>query len=102
GPTREPKAAAETRGSKITINPNGNFMSTSGFVIVEINARRDFIQLDNVEFAAFTIAHEIGHRSGKLHQDGNDPLGALSVLNNGTIQKACFPEVTPVQGPPSP
>ena len=62
----------------------------------------DFIQLDNIEFAAFTIAHEIGHRSGKLKPDGHDPLGALSVLNNGTIQRACFPEVTAVKGPPSP
>ncbi|HSE19791.1 MAG TPA: hypothetical protein VLB46_22210, partial [Pyrinomonadaceae bacterium] len=99
GRTR-PTAIAETLGNTVTINPTGPFMTTRGFVNVELNARRDFIQLTNVEFAAFTLAHEIGHRSGKLKADGHDPLGALSVLNNGVIREACFTEITPVMGPP--
>ena len=99
GPTMNPYAAAETQGKNITINPNGAFMDTSRFINFEINARRDFIRLTNVEAAAFILAHELGHRSGKLNNDGNDPLGALSVLNNGRIRNACFAEITPVRGP---
>ena len=54
-----------------------------------------YITLNNVQAAAFVLAHEIDHRAGKLRSDGNDPFGFLSVMNNGDVQKACFGDVTP-------
>jgi hypothetical protein len=100
GPTKNPAAAAQVEGNKVTINPTGAFTDTSGSFFIEINARRDFVQLDNIEAAAFILAHELGHKAGKLLNDDDDPTAALSVLNNGKIQQACFSDVRPVPGPP--
>jgi len=58
-----------------------------------------YITLNNIQAAAFVLAHEIGHRTGKLRPDGGDPFGFLSVMNSGDVQKACFGDVTPSAGP---
>ncbi len=52
-----------------------------------------FIQLSDVEFASFMLAHELGHRTGKLIPDGSDRSNALSISNNGAVHKACFGDI---------
>jgi len=79
-------------------------MSTSGSEIIQVGFNlRDqkgfYITLNNVQAAAFVLAHEIGHRAGKLRSDGNDPFGFLSIMNNGDVQKACFGDVKRSEGP---
>ena len=93
-----PAAAAENIGKKLTINPNGAFIDTSGSVEITLSVRGDYVRLGNVEAAAFILAHEMGHRTNKLIVDGNDPLGVLSISNNGTIYEACFSGVPYVKG----
>jgi hypothetical protein len=83
----------------VTINPSNGFFDTNGMIKVEINARRDYVTLANFEFAAFGILHELGHKTGKLLDDGGDPLGAISVINNGQIAAACYGEVPSQAGP---
>lgn len=69
GQTRNPEAAAQAKDKTVIINPTGLFMDTSGSVDFQINARRDFIRLTNTEAAAFVLAHELGHRAGKLMEE---------------------------------
>jgi RHS repeat-associated protein len=103
GPT-EGGAGAVTLGKNVTIDPNGIFMGTSGSETIQVgfnlrDKQGSYITLNNVQAAAFVLAHETGHRAGKLRSDGNDPFGFLSVMNNGDVQKACFGDVTPSIGP---
>jgi RHS repeat-associated protein len=97
-------AVAETLGKNVTIDPNGIFMGTSGSEIIQVgfnlrDRQGSYITLNNVQAAAFVLAHEVAHRAGKLRADGNDPFGFLSVMNNGDVQKACFGDVSPRIGP---
>jgi hypothetical protein len=98
--TDDARAVAEVHGKEIWINPNTGFFGTGGFqrIPVGLLERGGFldITLNNIQFAAFFLLHEIGHRTGTLIPDGHDPAGFLSVINNGKIQEACFPEQTPV------
>jgi hypothetical protein len=103
GPT-EGGASAVTLGKNVTIDPNGIFMGTSGSQTIQVgfnlrDKQGSYITLNDVQAAAFVLAHETGHRAGKLRSDGNDPFGFLSVMNNGDVQKACFGDVTPSIGP---
>ena len=91
-------AVAEVDGKKIKIDPNGSFMSKNESEIFMVGVDRrarigSYIALNNVEAAAFILAHEIGHLTGKLQPDGHDPSNFLSILNNGVVQKACFNDV---------
>jgi hypothetical protein len=104
GPTQ--RGQAELLGKTVTIDPNRMFMGTSGTETIQVGfnlreKRGSYIDLDNVQAAAFILAHEVGHRAGKLPPDGNDPFGFLSVINNGTLQKACFSDLIPWIGPVS-
>jgi hypothetical protein len=103
GPT-EGGAAAEILGKNVTIDPNGLFMGSGGSETIQVGFNlRDkqgyYITLNNVQAAAFVLAHEIAHRAGKLRSDGNDPFNFLTVMNNGDVQKACFGDVTSSVGP---
>jgi hypothetical protein len=98
------RGSAETSGKNVTIDPNGQFMDNSGSVKVQIgfnlrNKEGYYINLNNVEAAAFVLAHEAAHRSGKLQSDGNDPFNFLTVINNGKVHEACFSEVPSTVGP---
>ena len=88
----------------VTIDPNSLFMGSSGSETIQVGFNLPehkgyYITLNNVQVGAFVLAHETGHRTGKLQSDGGDPFGFLSVLNNGIVQKACFSDVTPSVGP---
>jgi YD repeat-containing protein len=94
-------AGAKTLGKNVTIDPNGVFMGTTGSETIQVGFNlRDrqgyYIILNNIQAAAFLLAHETGHRAGKLRTDGNDPFGFFSIMNNGDIQKACFGDVPPL------
>lgn len=96
GPTKVDGALAETNGKNVTINPNNGFFDTSGSQTIQVglNPRADsFIQLTDVEAGSFVLAHELGHRTGGLKPDGNDPLGVISIFNNGIVHQACFGDV---------
>ncbi|MCU1264807.1 MAG: Rhs family protein-like [Acidobacteria bacterium] len=100
GPTKIAGAYAETEGKNVTINPNNGFFGTSGnqTIQVGVNPRApSYIQGTDLEIATLMLAHELGHRTGKLTPDGpgRDPTGALSIMNNGTVRQACFPELKP-------
>ena len=103
GPT-EVGASAETLGKNVTFDPKGIFMGTSGSETIQVgfnlrDKRGYYITLDNVQAAAFVLAHETGHRAGKLRPDGRDPFNFSSVMNNGDVQEACFSDVTPWAAP---
>lgn len=88
-------AIAVTIGKKVSLDPNGMFTDTSGSATIQVAFnlpvhQGSYITLDNVKAAAFVLAHETGHRTGTLQLDGHDPMGFLSVMNNGNVQKACF------------
>ena len=98
GATQNSNAWAQTLGKTITIAPDKPFMDTSGSVTVQVGynlklRQRDNIQLDNVQAAAFVLLHELGHRTGTLEPDGNDPFGFVSVINNQKVRDACFSEI---------
>jgi RHS repeat-associated protein len=106
GPTVHPDAVAQTQGKTVTINPNNGFFDTSGFQTLTVGLLGTGgrfvplqITLNNLQFSAFVLLHELGHRTGTLRPDGNDPFGFLSVFNSGDVQKACFPEAIPVAVP---
>lgn len=100
GPTIGDAALAQTKGKNITIDPNKGFFNTSGNQEMQVGVNPhdpSFIQMTDTEIASFVLAHELGHRTGKLIPDGpdRDTTGALSILNNGTVRQACFPEMKP-------
>jgi hypothetical protein len=105
GTLDDPDAGAETKGRNIKIDPNHGFFDTSSSISIQVgvipkeHARINelpyipvTITLGNVEMAAFYLLHELGHRTDTLPDDGGSGLGMQSILNNGKIQKACFPE----------
>jgi hypothetical protein len=61
------------------------------------------LTLKGTVFAAFAIAHELGHKR-KIYGDYDDDGGPLSILesgaNNEKIRAACFDELEP-HAPPS-
>lgn len=86
---------AETKDKKIDIHPNNIFMSSNDTVRFHVGANLParqvyYVVLNNVEAAAFILAHEIGHRAGTLEPDGHDQSRYVSVLNNGRVRDACF------------
>ena len=98
GSTKNPGAWAETLGKNITIASDKGFMNTSGSVTFQVGfdlsrAQAFNISLDNVQSAAFILLHELGHRTGTLNPDGNDPFGFVSVINNGKVRDACFSDI---------
>jgi hypothetical protein len=100
-------AEAETRGKNITIHPNGIFMTENEYekFEVDVDFRRnqgDYIALSNIEVAAFVLAHEWGHRTGKLPSDDIDDSNFASVVNNGKIRDACFADKPRAIGPAVP
>ena len=97
GPTKSAEADAQISGKTITIDPKKKFFDTSGFV--NMQAGLDYSKnevyvsaMTNIEAASFILAHELGHKTGKLKPDGDDvdTLGAASVENSGKIWQACF------------
>lgn len=99
-----PGTEAVTKDKTITIKPNGVFISTSGSETLQIgvNLRANqghFVALNNVEAAAFILAHEIGHRVGTLRPDGHDKTNFVSVINNEKVYEACFSDLPTVIGP---
>jgi hypothetical protein len=93
GPMQKKENWAETRGKQVTFDPNSPLFGNKPNLNIEVNARRDFVQLSIVEAQALIAAHEMGHVTNKLPKDSNDPAGALSIHNNGTIQEKCFSDV---------
>jgi RHS repeat-associated protein len=94
----------DSKTKKTTIDPDGLFMDTSGSVPIQTGFGQTFsdpigIRLNNIEAAAFMVAHELGHKSGVLPSDGLDQRGFLSILNNGRVQKACFGDAIEVHLP---
>jgi hypothetical protein len=92
-----PVMDAVTNDKKITINSNGRFMAHDGtlpvmgrlgMVVLNVN----HYGLDDVASAAFILAHELGHRTGKLEDDSNKAKDPNSVAdrNNEKIYEACF------------
>jgi RHS repeat-associated protein len=104
--TVNPAAFAETQGKTVTLNPNNGFYDTSGLQTLTVGLLGSGgrfiplqITLNNTQFAAFVLLHELGHRTGTLRPDGNDPFGFISIFNSGDVQRACFPEAKPVLVP---
>ena len=52
-----------------------------------------YVVMNNIEAAAFILAHEIGHRAGTLERDGHDQSGYISALNSGKVRDACFADI---------
>ncbi|HEY6806223.1 MAG TPA: RHS repeat-associated core domain-containing protein [Pyrinomonadaceae bacterium] len=99
-------AGAVTTGKNVLLDSGHLFMGTGGSERIEVGySLRDqvgyYIDLGNVEAAAFVLAHELGHRTGSLSGDsaGNDPLNLLTIMNNGTVKKACFGDTPMTSGP---
>ncbi|HEU4511117.1 MAG TPA: DUF4214 domain-containing protein [Pyrinomonadaceae bacterium] len=94
-----PLIDAVTRGKNITINSDGRFMANDGTLpvmgrpgMVAVNV--NYYGLDDIESAAFILAHELGHRTGKLEDDSfkaKDP-DAVTKRNNQRVYDACFKE----------
>jgi hypothetical protein len=88
---------AITKGKNVTINTDGPFMANNGTLPVMgrpgIVARNvNHYGLDDIGSAAFILAHELGHRTGKLEDDSlkaKDPEGAAE-RNNQRVHDACF------------
>ena len=92
-----PLREAVTIDKKITINSDGPFMANNGtlpvmgrpgMVVKNVN----YYGLDDIGSAALILAHELGHRTGKLEDDSDnakDPAGA-SDRNNQRVYEACF------------
>jgi len=100
GELGDPRAVAETLGKKTTINPNSFFTANNGSVDIRLDVQGDYVTLNNINAAAFVLAHELGHRTKKLLSDGNDPIGVISTINNGAVYNACFGETPFTKGPP--
>jgi RHS repeat-associated protein len=88
----------------IDINPVGGFFDTSGSFTIQLGFNlkdntAEYVVLSNVEAAAFMLAHEAGHVTGKLENDGNDPFGFKSVMNNKKVHEACFSDTPSFTGP---
>jgi hypothetical protein len=104
GPAVDPNIGATTTGKNVAINPVGGFFDTSGSRTFQLDFNlRDktakYVVLGNVEAAAFILAHELGHVTGKLENDGGDPFGFKSIWNNKKVHDACFSEVPSFTGP---
>ena len=104
GKEMNPNIGAIAVDKAIVINPVGGFFDTSGSRTFQLgfNLRdktAEYVVLGNVEAAAFILAHEAGHVSGKLENDGNDPFGFKSILNNKRVQEACFSDTPSFTGP---
>lgn len=91
GTTQRSDAGAETVGKKVTINSAGPFLDNSGSVRVRVSPNPIFATFDNIEAAAFFLAHEMGHTTNKLPDDSQ--IDDVSYLNNGTIHQKCFADV---------
>ena len=89
---------AETKGKLITIDPTGLFMTEKDNAKFQVGVNLPaqqayYVVMNNIEAAAFILAHEIGHRTDTLERDGHDQSGFLSVTNSGRVRDACFAEV---------
>ena len=88
---------AVTNGKNITINSDGRFMADNGALPVMgrpgmLAAGVNYFGLDDVGSAALILAHELGHRTGKLEDDSDkakDPEGAEE-RNANAVYEACF------------
>jgi hypothetical protein len=58
-----------------------------------------YITLNNIQAAAFILAHEMGHRAGILNEDNHDQFGFASIFNNSTVRNACFDDAAVWEGP---
>lgn len=99
-------AVAEINGNNVTLDTrrfNANGAKTAFATNVKISPQGatgnvKYALLQGVDFAAFTVFHELGHRS-KIYGKEFDDDGGMGDLygghNNEMIRAACFSEVTP-------
>ena len=88
---------AVTNGKNITINSDGRFMANNGTLPIMgrpgmVANNVNYYDLNDIGSAAFILAHELGHRAGKLENDSvkaKDPEGATA-RNNTRVYEACF------------
>ena len=95
---------AVTKDKNITINPTERFMSTNDaakfHVGLNMHTRQIYyVVMNNIEAAAFILAHEIGHRAGTLEPDGHDQSSFVSALNSGKVRDACFADIPTASEP---
>jgi YD repeat-containing protein len=98
GATKNPDALAETSGKDILINSKGPFFDTGGSITFQagINLatkKVGYITLDDVQLAAFTLLHELGHRTDTILEDRTDPTNFAMVTNNGLVRSNCFGDI---------
>jgi YD repeat-containing protein len=115
-------ATAQTVGRNVTIDSTGPFMAVNGVapksqmnpetsamglfdatIMIDRGTGKsgeaslvEFINLGDVDAAAFVLLHELGHKRkkfGKDNSDGDDPFA--NARNNEKIRAACFGEVNP-------
>jgi hypothetical protein len=92
-----PLIGAVTNGKSITINSDGPFMANNGTLPVMgrpgmVATNVNHYGLNDIGTAAFILAHELGHRTGKLEDDSisaKDPEGAGG-RNHQRVYEACF------------
>jgi YD repeat-containing protein len=106
---------ARTTGRQILFNPSSNRAlmtpagSTYDFYLVKVvnsgttpegyqkqTMSISSITLSSVTAGAFLLAHELGHRRNIYGATNEDDTFASNGINNFTVWKACFSEVTPV------
>jgi hypothetical protein len=88
---------AVTNGKNITISSDGRFMANNGELPVTgwpgLRATNlNYYGLSDIASAAFILAHELGHRTGKLEDDSikaKDPEAATD-RNVLRIFESCF------------
>jgi hypothetical protein len=92
-----PLTDAITLKRSIAINSDGRFMAIDGAIPLMGRpgmavAGVNYYRLGDIESAAFILAHELGHRTGKLENDGNDDKDQMGAegRNNERVRKACF------------
>jgi YD repeat-containing protein len=101
----------EIEGNKVTVDPN-RFNEGGQPLPLALNIKKSNVQghpsttytlmhlvLTGKEFAAFAVAHELGHKRkiyGEYDKDGSSAISRLeSGANNEKIRDACFDEFAP-------
>lgn len=98
GDMPNPLTVAETTGKNVRLNANGPFFYADAPITfpagINIFTKQvGAITLDNVQFAALSILHELGHRVDILLPDRVDPDGTRTTWNNGVVKAACFSDI---------